>query len=180
MTNLTINLPSREETLAFHRQRWAEVLRDGELAKLSGRIETNAYGQIVMSPPPSSFHSLRQYRIARQLEVELGDQAITECPVITRDGTKAIDAAWCSPERLKEVRGQAAFEIAPEICVEVLSPSNSVEEMRIKRQLYFDAGAIECWVCDLSGQMVYYHLDEPETERSESKLCPQFPDKIEG
>ena len=179
MTNLTINLPSREETLAFHRQRWAEVLRDGELAKLSGRIETNAYGQIVMSPPPSSFHSLRQYRIARQLEVELGDQAITECPVITRDGTKAIDAAWCSPERLKEVRGQAAFEIAPEICVEVLSPSNSVEEMRIKRQLYFDAGADECWVCDEQGHMSYYTASDPETKKTQSVRSPNFPGKIE-
>jgi len=35
--------------------------------------------------------------------------------------------------------------IAPEICVEVISPRNSPEEMAEKRALYFAAGADEVW-----------------------------------
>jgi len=176
--SITLHLPNREETLTFHRQRWAEVLHDAELAKLSQRIETNAYGQIVMSPPPSGSHSTRQYRIARELERLLGEQSLTECPVITQDGTKAIDAAWYSPQRFLEVRGQDAFEIAPEICVEVLSPSNTPAEMQNKRALYFDAGALECWQCDLEGHMTHYHRDQPEQPKSASNLCPSFPGTI--
>mgnify|MGYP001313879954 CR=1 FL=1 len=37
---------------------------------------------------------------------------------------------------------------APEICLEILSPSNSIVEMEMKRALYFEAGAREVWECD--------------------------------
>jgi len=179
MTNLTIPLPNREETLAFHRDRWAEVLRDGELAKLSGRIETNAYGQVVMSPPPAMIHGSRQSRIAYLIQQLLSGRTVTECPVITSDGVKGIDVGWYSDQRYAEVCEQVAGEIAPEICVEVLSPSNTEAEMRIKRQLYFDAGAEECWQCDEQGTMTYYTANEPETAKQKSLRCPDFPDKIE-
>jgi hypothetical protein len=43
------------------------------------------------------------------------------------------------------------FELAPEICVEVLSPSNSAAEINEKLALYFDAGATEVWICNLDG-----------------------------
>lgn len=35
---------------------------------------------------------------------------------------------------------------APEVCVEVLSPSNTAPEMSEKVAAYLDAGAIEVWI----------------------------------
>src|SRR5205823_13674111 len=39
-----------------------------------------------------------------------------------------------------------ALTRAPEICIEVVSPSNSVKELSEKREAYFAAGAQEVWI----------------------------------
>jgi Uma2 family endonuclease len=175
---LQIHLPEREATLAFHRQRWDEVVQDPRWARCADRIETNAFGQIIMTPPADLSHGRRQFQIAKWLEAELGGRSVTECPIATADGVKAADAAWFSNERYRKVEGQRAVEIAPEICVEVISPRNSDTEMRLKRELYFDAGAIECWTCSAEGLMTYYHRSNADSSMSASILCPQFPNII--
>ena len=136
---LQIQLPSRDEQLALNRRRWSEILGDRDLARLPYRIETNAHGQVVMNPPPSGDHSQRQGEIAFQLRTALGGKALPECPISTINGVKAADVGWYSDERYASVRGQEVFERAPEICVEVISLSNTVSEMLEKNILYFDA-----------------------------------------
>ena len=175
---LIIELPTREEQLRFNRRRWEEVLIDGRLVELPFRIETNAHGQILMNPPASGGHSSRQGEIAFRLRQSLGGRSLPECPVSTLDGVKSADVGWYSEERFAEVEGQPAFEIAPEICVEVLLPSNSVSEMQAKRQLYFEAGAEEVWICDLDGAITYYHRDHPTNALTSSSRCPGFPSSV--
>ena len=172
---LQIPLPNHDEALAFNRQRWAEVHADATLVASPNRIETNAWGQIIMTPPPGGPHCDRQSEIHYQLRIRLGDKSLVECPISTTDGVRAADVAWYSPSRFDKVRGQLAFEIAPEICIEVTSPRNTDTELRVKRALYFDAGAIECWICNLNGNMAYYDRDQPDTPMNQSKLCPEFP-----
>jgi hypothetical protein len=58
---------------------------------------------------------------------------LTECPVSTSDGVEAIDVAWLTAGRRQEVDSVICFAQAPEICVEILSPSNSAEEIREDR-----------------------------------------------
>ena len=67
---------------------------------------------------------------------------------------------------------------APEICVEVLSPGNTGAEMREKRQLCFDAGAREVWVCGLDGTLRFFSRDAAAPMLA-SRSCPQFPKQIE-
>jgi len=65
-------------------------------------------------------------------------------------GVKVADVVWCSNEFLKKHSlEETPFTNAPEICVEIISPSNSYKEMQIKRQLYFDKGAKEVWLVSL-------------------------------
>ena len=45
---------------------------------------------------------------------------------------------------------------APEICVEILSPSNSDEEMRIKTDLYLACGAQEVWLINAQGKLRFF------------------------
>ena len=177
---LQIQLPNHDEAIAFNRQRWAEVHADIELAANPNRIETNAWGQIIVTPPLDGSHCVKQFRIAFQLQKLMSGSALTECPISTVDGVRAADAAWFSDDRYARVRGQSVFEIAPEICVEVLSPRNTAAEMQAKRELYFNAGAIECWTCDLNGQMTYYDRDQRDTPMNQSKLSPEFPSFIVG
>ena len=61
---------------------------------------------------------------------------------------------WMSAGYFRELEAKEplVLERAPEICVEVLSPSNSKPEMEEKRALYFEAGAQEVWICGLDGK----------------------------
>ena len=52
--------------------------------------------------------------------------------------------------------------LAPEICVEVFSPSNSVAEIEGKILLYFERGAQECWTCDGTGVMTFFRSDRTD------------------
>lgn len=172
---LLIELPSRAEQIAFNRRRWEEICRDPQLSKLPGRIESNAFGKVVMMPPAAGEHSYRQGEIAFRLRKHLGGLALPECPISTIDGVRAADVGWYSEERFERVRGQIAFEIAPEICVEVLSPDNSEGEMAAKRNLYFEAGAVEVWFCELDGRMRFF---DGGGEIAQSALCAGFPATI--
>jgi Uma2 family endonuclease len=98
---------------------------------------------------------------------------LTECPISTADGVKAADVAWVSRERMKELGDGVFFIQAPEICVEVLSPSNTEAEITEKRALYFDAGAREVWICDRDGSITFFNA--PDSTAPASSLCPAFP-----
>src|SRR5271166_3000887 len=66
---------------------------------------------------------------------------------------------------------------APEICVEILSPSNTAGEIDEKIALYFEAGAREVWICERDGTLKF-HFSSPPEIRESSELCPQFPPLI--
>jgi Uma2 family endonuclease len=86
----------------------------------------------------------RQGDIFRALCDLLPGEALFACPLVTLDGVKVIDVVWIGPEyaaRLESAKSSGFGERAPEICVEVLSPSNSKPEMEEKRALFFEAGA---------------------------------------
>ena len=158
--------------------RWQEVASDPLLASLAYRIETDRFGRVIMSPPPLFDHSRRVAEIIRRLHELLPDGlAMSETPVSTSDGVKVTDAAWISGDYAQELQGtsQPALIKAPEICIEVVSPSNSPQEMAEKRALYFEAGAVEVWICELDGQMKFYCRGELTDN---SALCQWFPNQI--
>src|SRR3989442_10591729 len=133
MPTLTIELPQHQTQTAFNMRRWAELLDDPELARFEGRVETDRYGHIIMSPPPAPSHGSFQAEIAHLLRNLMPrGRVLTECPISTADGVKAADVAWASPQSMKQLGNQVCFPTAPEICVEVLSPSNTEAEIREK------------------------------------------------
>jgi Uma2 family endonuclease len=177
MPSLTIDLPLQESQTRFNLHRWAELLADPELAKIEGRIETDRHGHIIMSPPPAPSHGSYQLWIGHLLTSLMPrGRVITECPVSTAAGVKAADVAWVSPELLRKFGNQACFPHAPEICVEVISPGNTVAEMNEKISLYFDADAEEVWVCSAVGVMSF-HSHSGDTLKA-SSLYPAFPKRI--
>src|SRR5439155_13007768 len=133
MATLTIELPPQAVQTGFNLRRWAELLGDRDLAKVEGRIETNRHGHIIMFPPPAPIHGRFQSRIAYLLCTLMPDgETLTECPISTADGVKAADVAWASPRRMRELGNRICFLRSPEICVEVLSPSNTESEIKEK------------------------------------------------
>lgn len=179
MGALTIELPSQKAQTAFNLQRWEEVLADPELAKIEGRVETDRYGHVIMSPPPGPKHGSYQFEIGFLLRTSMRTgRVLTECPISTADGVRAADVAWASPDCMKVLGERGCFPRAPEICVEVLSPGNSAAEIREKTALYFDAGAKEVWHCSTTGAMTFLAagVNDPLPR---STLCPEFPTQVQ-
>jgi hypothetical protein len=161
-----------------HGMTWIEACNDRTLQNLPYKIELNRHGQIIMSPTRFK-HSFYQGKITHLLATLLPDgQVSVECAVdCAPEGTFVADVAWVSPGRFKIILDEASCSIAPEICVEVWSPSNSSEEIEMKRRLYLAKGAQEFWYCDAEGDLAYYDATGPMTR---SRLCPSFPANIDG
>jgi Uma2 family endonuclease len=63
---------------------------------------------------------------------------------------------------------------APNVCVEVMSETNTWKEMHEKRQLYREAGAEEVWVVNEDGAVRFFRDEEIE----QSEMVPAFPDQL--
>lgn len=159
---------------------WRSLCEDPVYARLPFKIETTRYGQLVMSPAKSR-HSILQANIARWLHTSaeqkgIAGQVMTESAVITSAGVKVPDVTWATIDQARAALAAEIFETAPQVCVEVLSPSNDPDEIEAKISLYFEAGAEEVWICDNQGRMRF--LDAAGTLAA-SRLLPGFPLTIE-
>jgi Uma2 family endonuclease len=101
--------------------------------------------------------------------------ALMECAIRTSKGTKVADVGWASHKRLTSIRNEAECSIASEICIEVMSPANTNEEMLEKRDLYFESGTKEVWICDEDGNIAFFSRT---TELENSFLAPGFPRRL--
>lgn len=72
-------------------------------------------------------------------------------------GSDAFDGAHAEEDTLTA---------APELCIEVLSGSNSREEIQQKIMLYFAHGAREVWTCDDQSRMTFYTSPTQKAEKS--------------
>jgi len=166
---------------AFNTARWEELLADPALARFDQRIETDRYGTILMSPPPGVDHGGWQSDAGFILRTLMPQgRTLTECPISTSEGVKAADVVWISRARLAKARRKNLLVLAPEICVEILSPTNRRGEIEEKKRLYFEGGAKEVWMVGLKGRMNFFLRDDPDTAARHSGLCPEFPGALEA
>jgi len=135
---------------------WQEVVNDQSLHDLPYKIELNEYGKIVMSPA-SNKHSIFQAHIEKQLWKNLSGISFPECSIQTTKGVKVADVVWCSETFFNKHGTETPYTNAPEICIEVVSPSNSTQEMNEKIQLYIEAGALEVWLVSTEGDISFYN-----------------------
>lgn len=156
--------------------KWQEVCEDTRLANLPYKIELNEYGKIVMSPQ-KVYHSIFQGKIERLLQqFQKTGEVFPECAIYTDRGTKVADVVWVSRERYEVIKREIECSISPEICVEILSGSNTQKEMEEKRTLYFARGAQEFWTCNEDGDIDFFNK---KGELKSSLLVPDFPNKID-
>jgi Uma2 family endonuclease len=135
---------------------WSEVIQDPTLRNLPYKIELNEFGKIEMSPA-SNHHAIQQARLVRLLASLFVDGEIaSECSVATRLGVKVADVVWMSSDFLQEHEEQTPYQRAPELCIEILSPSNSDVEMQEKIALYLEHGAQEVWIVAEDNSIAMY------------------------
>jgi len=137
---------------------WSEVITNPSLKDLPFKIELNRYGKIEMSPASNKRGRLQSHLgslLARKLKKGV---VLTECSIQTCEGVRVADVAWCSNEFIKQHDYETPYSSAPELCIEVVSPSNSKEEMANKVGWYLQAGAKEVWIVWENGVVDYYDV----------------------
>ncbi|NOQ36659.1 MAG: Uma2 family endonuclease [Methylococcaceae bacterium] len=147
---------------------WQDVLADQSLQNLPYKIELNEKGNIEMSPA-SFIHSRFQGKLAKILGVQLGGEVFTELAVQTSKGVKVPDVAWGSEEYFQKNIHETGAVFAPELCIEIISPSNSRNEMQEKIKLYLESGADEVWLVDEQGTIRFFNA-KGEQENSRFKI----------
>ena len=135
---------------------WSEVINDPVLRKLPLEIELNKFGKLFINPTSNS-HGRTQVKIVTKLSNQLPNgEVITECSIQTSEGVKVADVVWASDDFIKTYAYKTPYPKAPEICVEIVSPSNSKTEIAEKIELYLAKGATEVWIAYENGKIKTY------------------------
>ena len=142
---------------------WQDVLADKSLQDLPYKIELNEKGNIEMSPT-SLTHSFLQAEMTWYLRSQLKGHVFTELAIQTSNGVRVPDVAWCTKKFMSQHKDELFASSAPELCVEIISPSysspsNIAKEMFEKTQLFIEAGALEVWLVTETGQITFYDSD---------------------
>ena len=135
---------------------WSEVVDNPYFENLPFKIELNRFSQVLMSPA-SNHQGYLKYRVGRIIERGCPKgEIIIECSIETSDGVKVADVAWASTAFIEHYGYSTPYPKAPEICVEIISPSNTEEEMRFKIELYLARGAEEVWLVDKNANIRFF------------------------
>jgi Uma2 family endonuclease len=145
-------------------RRWQELGADSDTPDY---YELNEYGEVIMPPKPTNDHQRTLGAVARALESQLGPEAVPEISVLTDRGVRVPDVVWMPLARWEQCKGKTPLPFAPDICVEVLSPGNTREEIGMKTGAYLRAGAKEVIVVGLQGKVEFFG---PQGKRSASAL----------
>jgi Uma2 family endonuclease len=109
------------------------------------------HGEVVEMPPPQLPHSLVQGRLTRLLARVLDDEWYMQSEFPFQLGVHEVwvaDIAVTSQARLDANPDNKWFAGAPELVIEVLSPSNTASEMFDRERTCLDGGCKEFWVID--------------------------------
>lgn len=114
-------------------------------------------GEIVEMPRPGMRHGVVCGNVYDPIKgwARSGDRglvATNDTGIITErdpDSVRGPDVLFISRERWPHDRAPEGFlEVAPDLTVEVLSPSDVWKDVLMKTSEYFDAGVREVWVVD--------------------------------
>ena len=150
-------------------EKWREVVASPYLRDLPFRLELNEDGKVEFAmSPATNRHSLFQGRLqALLLRCLPNGVQMPECSILTRKGVKVADVVWASDAFIARYRDATPYPKAPELCIEVASPSNTADELDEKVRLYLEAGAVEAWIVREDGTVELYG---PEGRRPQSSF----------
>jgi Uma2 family endonuclease len=145
-------------------RRWQELAADPDTPDY---YELNEYGEVIMSPRPTNDQQRALSAIMMSLQRQLGPDAVAEISVMTDRGIRVPDFVWMPQARWEQVKGKTPLPLVPDLCVDVLSPGNTREEIAMKSAAYLRGGAKEVLVLGLRGEI---ELFGPEGKRTASAL----------
>ncbi len=120
-------------------------------------------GRLVPMNPPGGEHGRIEIRLGRYLDEfveqrQLGWVVGGETGLYIRhnpDTVRGVDLAFISRQRLPAGVDAGYLDVAPELVVEIISPSDHWGEIEAKLADYFSAGVGQVWVVQPAQQQVY-------------------------
>ena len=142
-------------------------------------------GEVVEVTPPKRRHGKACGRISIRLG-NFGEQTgfgyvLGETAVITErlpDTVRGSDVCFYSNARLPESDDDDEKEVAPDLVVEVISPSNTRSEMLTKVQEYLNVGVLMVWLVYPKRRtvVIYRPGDEPPIVLTEADIIENLPE----
>jgi Uma2 family endonuclease len=136
-------------------EEFARLPQDG------ARHEMNA-GELLTLPPPKPLHALVALAVLEALQEHLkrhnSSRAVPEAGYLLSSDPLTIrqpDVSVISRERIRTANLNSYFEGAPELAVEIVSPSDSAEDLDIKTKQYLQNGAQQVWILYPKTQTVH-------------------------
>ena len=130
-------------------------------------------GRVVPMTPTNPTHGRIEVNVAAALKhfvrtQNLGVVMAGEVGIFTArnpDTVRAADVLFLSHDRnARRERQEGFLDVAPELTVEVLSPTDRPDQVQRKLGEYFTAGVLQVWVIDPATRTVQVHHDRGETE----------------
>ena len=120
-------------------------------------------GELVEVPSPTLEHNLNRDQILMLVKLHLKTHpgqglVVAEQPFrLSADTVRIPDVALIGPEQVAAAKAAPGIlPFAPKLVIEVISPSNTVEEMAHRIRQYLEAGVRTIWI--LVGAMTEVHV----------------------
>jgi Uma2 family endonuclease len=117
-------------------------------------------GELLMTPAPGTRHQFiagKLYRIVAQFAEDRKSGVVLPAPtdvVLDEDVVVQPDLLFVRGERVAEIVGEQAIQGAPDLVVEVLSPSSLDRDRHRKRDIYRRYGVREFWIVDPANRAI--------------------------
>jgi Uma2 family endonuclease len=129
-----------------------------QLPEVAGFRQELRHGELVQVAPPIHQHSRAQWQLRRLLERDAGETGVVREEFSFRPRAdyeyRIADVAFLSRARWENIDPNGYLVGAPELVIEVLSPSNTAAEILDKESICLENGSREFWVIDLDRRQV--------------------------
>ena len=130
-------------------------------------------GRIVRMNPTGRSHAFVESNLSSALTLfvrqrKLGQVLVGEVGVFTRldpDRVRAADIAFVSNERLSRTSSKGYLKVAPELVVEVISPTDRWQDVRQKLEEYFAIGVHRVWIVEPDNRDVLVYSASTEMRK---------------
>ena len=138
-------------------------------------------GDIVDMPLPNPIHAAILATLTTKLNVfvtesESGRVLVGDAPFVLRrnaegkDTLRGLDIAYISAERLPGKLSPSPLHVAPDLAVEIISPSNKAEDIEKKIEQLLDAGTTMIWIVYPDLQRIAVHTNEGTFKLKEHEI----------
>jgi Uma2 family endonuclease len=148
-----------------------------------GHIELH-HGEVVVMPPPKRGHQRIQDRIMMLLKQLTGGRGVVQMEMGFRPTPEhelwQADVACISVERDAATGDDEYLMGAPELVVEVLSPSNTMDEILERQEICLANGCVSFWTVDPKRQIVMVTTPDRRTMVFDRQSSLTLPEPLNG